>query len=390
MSYSLADSLRPSRPDVLRGAMTNEAAASNLLFELTGVGVVETDLSTGRLVRANRAFCEWVGYHETELRAMTYLELTHPDDRARDAERFAALGESGSRGGTSLTRLVGKEGAVVWLELHVTVVGAGLEARNLTVAVDVTERERAKAALEHLNETLEQRVAERTAALARSNLRFSQAFYANPVPACMTTLGQDERFLEVNDAFLALTGYARDEVVGRTAHELGMWSSREDLRKAGDVLAQKKGFRELDLQVRHKDGEARDVLLSAETIQLDGQEGYLKMFYDVTRRKRTEEQTHQAIQDVMSDTSWFSQRVMERLAQLRTGGATAYEPVELTKRERDVLARLARGANNEIIAAELGVAVQTVRNYISAVYDKLGVRTRAEAIVWARERGIVG
>ena len=258
------------------------------------------------------------------------------------------------------------------------------------------ERKRLLEKLEAVNDTLEQRVAERTreleatnGELQRSQRRFAQAFQLGPVATCLTTLGE-ERFLDVNDAFLALTGYAREEVVGRTAHELGMWSSHEDLRKVGDVLAQKKGFRELDLQVRHKDGGARDVLLSAETIRLDGHEGYLKMFYDVTDRKRTEEQTHRAIQEVMSDTNWFSQRVMERLAQIRTGGATTSEPVELTRRERDVLERLARGVNNEVIAAELGVAVQTVRNYISAVYDKLGVRTRAEAIVWARERGIVG
>lgn len=45
--------------------------------------------------------------------------------------------------------------------------------------------------------------------------------------------------------------------------------------------------------------------------------------------------------------------------------------------------------NNEQIAAELGIVTQTVRNYISALYDKLGVNSRAEAIVWARERGIV-
>ena len=42
------------------------------------------------------------------------------------------------------------------------------------------------------------------------------------------------------------------------------------------------------------------------------------------------------------------------------------------------------------IAEEAGVAVQTVRNYVAAVYDKLGVHSRAEAVVWARERGIVG
>ena len=540
--------------------MTNEARQRDILFELAGVGVVETDLSTGRLVRANETFCEWVGYSEVELQKLTYLELTHPDDRGRDAASFAALSRGEQQGGTSLTRLVRKDGQVVWLELQVTLVPDGDHTRNLTVATDVTERRRAagqarraaardafrvrlndalrpladpariqgeacrllgdylgvdrayyleadegaghvrvyqdylrgdspslagtvpladygwvvpyllkgeavvvedvetsdfvsdadrqalaafqiaahitvplvkagawegalcvtetaprawleadvdlvretaerlwatiergraEVALRDLNEILEARVEERSAALARSNLRFSQAFYLNPVPACMTTLGR-ETFVEVNDAFLALTGYAREEVVGRTAWELGMWSSPGDQRKVDTVLAQQRGFRELDLQVRHQDGGVHDVLLSAETIRLDGHEGYLKMFYDVTDRKRTEEQTHRAIQEVMSDTNWFSQRVMERLAQIRTGGATTSEPVELTRRERDVLERLARGVNNEVIAAELGVAVQTVRNYISAVYDKLGVRTRAEAIVWARERGIVG
>jgi DNA-binding CsgD family transcriptional regulator len=63
--------------------------------------------------------------------------------------------------------------------------------------------------------------------------------------------------------------------------------------------------------------------------------------------------------------------------------------VDLSKREREVLERIARGASNETIAAELGIVPQTVRNYITTVYDKLGVHTRGEAIVWARERGIV-
>ncbi len=50
---------------------------------------------------------------------------------------------------------------------------------------------------------------------------------------------------------------------------------------------------------------------------------------------------------------------------------------------------MARGKSNDAIAAELGIATQTVRNYISVIYDKLGVNSRAEAIVWARERGLI-
>lgn len=233
---------------------------STVLFQLSGVGVVETDLRTGRLVRANRTFCEWVGYSETELQETTYLELTHPDDRERDAERFAALVRGGSRGGQSLTRLRCKDGSVVCLELHVTVIGEGDEARNITVATDVTERER--------------------------------------------------RFAEASEG--------------------------------------------------------------------------------AAERKHTDEQIRQAIHETLSDTSWFKREVLARLAHTKTGSAEVYEPVELTKREREVLERIAKGMNNTGIAAELGVAPQTVRNYVSVIYDKLGVHSRAEAVVWARERGIIG
>ncbi len=61
-------------------AITQAAQDNTVLFQLTGVGVVETNMASGRLVRANRTFCELVGYSETELKKMSYLELTHPDD----------------------------------------------------------------------------------------------------------------------------------------------------------------------------------------------------------------------------------------------------------------------------------------------------------------------
>ena len=233
------------------------------------------------------------------------------------------------------------------------------------------------------------RVRERTEALARSNARFSQAFYLNPIPACMTTLGQNETFLEVNDAFLSFTGYSREEVVGRASRDLGLWSSPEDRRELGAAQRGGTGLRDLELGLRAKDGGSYTVLMSAEVIEFDGSRGLLKMFYDVTARKEGEALVHRAIQEVMDDASWFSHKVVERLAQLKTGNG-AREAVEFSRREREVLELMAGGLNNDAIARELGVAVQTVRNYIAAVYDKLGVHTRGEAIVWARERGITG
>jgi pimeloyl-ACP methyl ester carboxylesterase/DNA-binding CsgD family transcriptional regulator len=61
---------------------------------------------------------------------------------------------------------------------------------------------------------------------------------------------------------------------------------------------------------------------------------------------------------------------------------------ELTGREREVLALVARGLANDEIAARLGIASKTVRNQVSALFEKLGVSSRAQAIVKAREAGL--
>lgn len=250
--------------------------------------------------------------------------------------------------------------------------------------------------LKTLNETLERRVSERTEALhlqnhalKRSERRFEQIFQSGPVATCLTALKTD-LFLDVNEAFLHLSGYARDEVLGRSIIELDMWSSKEDrdaLQRAENDLG---SFRDLELHLRTKGESDRTILTSGEVIDLGGDQANLKMFYDVTDRKRTETQFIQAVQEVMTDTAWFSRQVIERLALVRLGNDGKAAPVgDLSKREREVLQLVARGSSNEQIARELGIAVQTVRNYISNIYDKIGVHSRAEAVVWARERGMV-
>jgi len=79
---------------------------------------------------------------------------------------------------------------------------------------------------------------------------------------------------------------------------------------------------------------------------------------------------------------------------LRPGGERAAPmpapgklPADLTQRERATLELIARGLSNERIAEELSLSEKTVRNYVSRILDKLGVATRPEAIVLARESG---
>ncbi len=217
-------------------------------------------------------------------------------------------------------------------------------------------------------------------------VHLTRMFHAAPVPACMM---QGQRLVEVNDSFLTLTGYREEEVLKRTGAQLGLWASEGERAKFAAHMASAQGFRELELQIRTKEGDLRDVLASAEILdETEPDANVLLMFYDVTERQRTERQLVQAIEEVMSDTAWLSRSVMEKLAQLRSEGVDTTAVSGLTKREREVLERLARGLDNTTIAEDLGIAKQTVRNYITQIYEKIGVHSRAEAVVWARERGL--
>ena len=214
---------------------------------------------------------------------------------------------------------------------------------------------------------------------------FAAMFRIAPAPAGIIDLGTG-RFTGVNERFYEFCGCNAADVLNRTGLELGLWSSPppEPLRAA---LAGRESFRELELEFCTKSGDVRDVSASAE---LFGGGELLLMFHDVTQRRQTERQLSQAIGEVMRDAQLFSQLIMERLTQLKTQRSGEPASASLSPREREVLQCVAKGLGNDAIAAELGLAAPTVRNYISAIYTKLEVRSRAEAVVWARERGLGG
>jgi DNA-binding NarL/FixJ family response regulator len=94
----------------------------------------------------------------------------------------------------------------------------------------------------------------------------------------------------------------------------------------------------------------------------------------------------QAVRSVVRGGTWFSQPVVTKYVRASTRAAAAGP--SFTERESQILGMLARGWDNARIAEELHLGEQTVRNYVSRLYGKLGVQTRAEAIVWARDHGV--
>jgi DNA-binding NarL/FixJ family response regulator len=87
-----------------------------------------------------------------------------------------------------------------------------------------------------------------------------------------------------------------------------------------------------------------------------------------------------AIRDVAAGGAPMTSAIARKVVQYFSHQAPAPEVAALSDREREVLVALSQGQQYKEIAANLGISINTVRNYIRAIYDKLHVNTRTEAI----------
>jgi len=123
---------------------------------------------------------------------------------------------------------------------------------------------------------LDLRKAEAALALAREDQRnlgdkFESIFRSSPVPLSITTL-KEGRFVEVNAAFERRYGYTREEVIGRTVHELTMWCDPIDRRLMLEQLQKGIAIRNRITWLSTKSGDIKLTVYSADTIDFDGQQ----------------------------------------------------------------------------------------------------------------------
>ncbi|MFM1943861.1 MAG: hypothetical protein RI897_2843 [Verrucomicrobiota bacterium] len=115
------------------------------LFMMASVGMAQADPGSRRFTRVNARMCVITGYRENELLGMTIEELTHPDDRERDAVHVRKLLE-GIRGEYQAEkRYLRKGGGEVWVNVNATLIrdGAGNPYRMMATIEDITGRQRA-------------------------------------------------------------------------------------------------------------------------------------------------------------------------------------------------------------------------------------------------------
>jgi PAS domain S-box-containing protein len=125
-------------------------------------------------------------------------------------------------------------------------------------------------------------------ALRESEEKFSKVFYASPIPLNINRMS-DGRYVDVNESFLKRLGYQRDEVLGKTALELGAWVHPEESEKMFNILREDGSLHNFEVQFRTKSGQIGTALLFREIVELAGEKHFIGTNLDITERKRTEE-----------------------------------------------------------------------------------------------------
>ncbi len=123
--------------------------------------------------------------------------------------------------------------------------------------------------------------------LAESRDRLAKILRLTPVGIAIATY-PDSRYLEVNEAFLAGTGYSRQQVLSRTPEELGFSVAPADRARIEEALAGEGLIQNIELDYRRQDGGSGTVLFSGITLEAYGQPCMLSVIVDITDRKAME------------------------------------------------------------------------------------------------------
>jgi PAS domain S-box-containing protein len=343
------------------------------MFAANPAPAVICRLSDLRFVKLNEGFLSLTGLKADDVLGRSVYEI---DVLERAEKRDLAI--QCLKSGETIPQMEACLSLPKDAERYVIVAGQPLELGGepcmLFTFADLEDRHKAELALQHSEE------------------RFAKSFRLSPVATTISSF-RDHRFIDVNDAFAELTQYGLEEIAGKTADDLQLWSDTGERRRFEAELAKTGTARTFEAKLHSKGGGEIDCLIAADTVTINNERCILSAFQDITERKRSDGELVAAIEAAIADTEWFSRGVMEKLAGLRQRSGPMTSSVrldDLSKREREIVALICRGAGDAEISKELNLSPHTVRNHVASVYRKLGVNRRSAVVIWARERGIEG
>lgn len=218
----------------------------------------------------------WRAQAEADVIGLEAAELIHPDYRDLMAGRNRQIMEDRVTQPLQELQILTRDGVAIDAETTAAMFEfRGAPAIQMIVR-DITERKRVEAALR------------------LSEAKFSQAFANNAAAIALTRL-EDGTVLEVNDTWVRLCGYSREEIVGRSVRV--MWPSEDAIARFVQQLRERGEVQGWEQDFRRKSGELFTAELWTKRLEIEGEKIILSTLVDITARRKAEQslRTHQAI-----------------------------------------------------------------------------------------------
>jgi diguanylate cyclase (GGDEF)-like protein/PAS domain S-box-containing protein len=221
----------------------------------------------GRILGVDAPLCGLLGYTRDELLAMRLAEIEPAADAARACIRRVL--ERGVDAFASRYRM--KDGRLVDVQVRASVLGGPADARCLAFLI-TTDSDAAGLQSRELRE---------------SEAKFSAAFHAS-VDAMLISRLADGLIVDVNEAYVRLSGYPREALIGKTTLELGLVADAKG--RAARVAHARKHGSVLDVPspLRTRSGELRDCLQTSYTVDIGGEQCWVSVMRDMTEARRAE------------------------------------------------------------------------------------------------------
>jgi PAS domain S-box-containing protein len=240
------------------------------LIEITGTGYVILD-HQGQVIDANQEYARLAGRPgPEEVIGRSVLEWTAPQDRERNAAEVRKCIEQGFVRHLEID-YVTPDGRVNPIEIDAAVLEGSDPLRILTLCRDIADRKRFENALRQSEE------------------RFRLTFHTSPDSININRL-EDGLYVDINEGFTRLTGYTREEVIGRTSLGINIWQDPRDREELVRGLKQQGYYNDLEAKFRRKDGSVGIGQMSARVILLAGVPHIISVTKDITATRQAEEE----------------------------------------------------------------------------------------------------
>jgi PAS domain S-box-containing protein len=282
--------------------------------------------TTGHIVRINPYMEEVSGRRLEEVQGKDWFSTFLPkSDRNRMKELFLkAINDIQTRG--NINPIVTKDGREIDIEWYDKTLKneEGTVIGLLSTGQDITDRKQAEEIIQ------------------RSEEKFAKAFHSSPILTAISTI-EEGRFLDINGIFLQTLLFSREEVIGKTSLELGLFANplqRQAIRK----ITEENGYaKNIEIQMVARNGQIINGLFSAEQLTVNNEKCWLTVMVDVTEQKQAEEMLKASLREKEILLNEIHHRVknnMQVISSLLKLQASASGNPELTERLNESQSRI--------------------------------------------------